>query len=216
MNIQTSTQQYFKYALILAGITIGYNIIEGLICVYFGFEDETLALFGFGIDSFVEVISGVGIFHMVMRIKNKGVQHKDHFEKTALKITAIAFYILTASLVISSIYKLIIGAIPESTFWGLIISLISLVTMGVLIYFKFKVGKVLKSDAIIADAKCTMTCFYLSVILLASSALFYFFQISWADSIGALGIAVFSLKEGKESWGKAKNRKISDCCRKSF
>ena len=45
-----------KTALILSIITIVYNITEGIISIYFGWSDETLALFGFGVDSFVEVI----------------------------------------------------------------------------------------------------------------------------------------------------------------
>lgn len=56
-------------ALALSLITIFYNMAEGTVSVYFGLDDETLALFGFGTDSFVEVISGLGIAHMVMRIK---------------------------------------------------------------------------------------------------------------------------------------------------
>src|SRR3990167_9343704 len=153
MNMEDFTERYFKYALILAEITIGYNVVEGIISTYFGFEDETIALFGFGIDSFVEVISGVGIFHMVLRIKKQGINHQDHFEKTALKITAFAFYLLTFFLTVSSVYKLYIGEVPQSTLWGIIISLISLLTMGFLIYFKKRVGEKLKSQAILADAK---------------------------------------------------------------
>ena len=204
--MKTSTEHYFKHALILAGITIGYNVIEGVLSTFFGFADETIALFGFGIDSFVEVISGVGIFHMIMRIKAHGVLNRDLFEKRALKVTAVAFFILAAFLAISSVYKLFIGAVPESTLWGIIISSISLLTMGFLIYFKMKGGKILDSEAILADARCTATCLYLSAILLLSSGLFYFFQISWTDSVGALGLAIFSFKEGKEAWEKSNSR----------
>lgn len=204
------TQKYFKHAFILAIITIGYNILEGVVSIYFGFEDETLALFGFGIDSFVEVISGVGIFHMILRIQNSQEEKRDHFEKKALKITACAFFLLTFMLVFSSLYNLYKGTVPHSTLWGMIISSLSIMTMGFLIYFKVKVGKALHSHAILADARCTLTCLYLSFILLLSSGLFYFFHISWADSVGALGLAVFSFKEGKEAFAKATSQKA--CC----
>ncbi|MBS1234034.1 MAG: putative rane protein, partial [Bacteroidetes bacterium] len=63
-----------RNAFILAIITIVYNVFEGLVSVFFGTSDETLALFGFGIDSFVEVISGAGILHMIVRMKKAGVQ----------------------------------------------------------------------------------------------------------------------------------------------
>ena len=206
-----NTHKNFKYAFILAIITIGYNIFEGVVSIYFGFEDETLALFGFGIDSFVEVISGVGISHMILRIQTSQAERRDHFEKTALKITACAFFLLTFMLVFSSLVNLYKGTTPHSTFWGIVISSISIMTMGFLIYFKLKVGKVLHSQAILADARCTLTCLYLSFILLLSSGLFYFFHISWADSVGALGLAVFSFKEGKEAWKKSVSEKAA-CC----
>ncbi len=63
-----------KFAFALSLITIFYNIAEGLISVYFGAGDETLALLGFGVDSFVEVISGIGIAHMILRMKYSKVQ----------------------------------------------------------------------------------------------------------------------------------------------
>ena len=82
-----------RTAFILSLITIFYNIVEGVISVYFGSEDETLALFGFGVDSFVEVISGIGIAHMIIRMKYSKVVTRDVFEKTALKITGFSFFL---------------------------------------------------------------------------------------------------------------------------
>ena len=84
-----------RTAIVLSLITIFYNIAEGVISVYFGVGDETLALLGFGVDSFVEVISGIGIAHLVFRMKYAKVQTRDAFERTALRVTGTAFYILT-------------------------------------------------------------------------------------------------------------------------
>ena len=88
----------YRLATILAVITITYNIIEKLVSIYFGFEDETLALFGFGVDSFVEVISGAEILHMQTRIKLNPDSNRDNFERTALRITGGGFYVLTAGI----------------------------------------------------------------------------------------------------------------------
>ena len=66
---QTSTHKYWQYALWLALFTIFYNLAEGLVSIYFGAHDETLTLFGFGLDSFIEVVSGIGILLMVLRIR---------------------------------------------------------------------------------------------------------------------------------------------------
>ena len=196
-----------QWAMFLAYLTIFYNLLEGIISVSVGLSDETLSLFGFGIDSFVEVISGIGIWHMLKRIKTEGEKKRDEFEKTALKITGTGFYILVAGLIISSIYNFVINHKPSTTFWGVVISLISIMTMSILIWYKLNVGKALNSEAIIADANCTKTCLYLSIILLVASIGYELTGIGGFDSVGALLIAYFSFKEGKESFEKAKSEK---------
>jgi len=199
-------------AFILSLITIFYNLGEGFISVYFGAGDETLALLGFGVDSFVEVISGIGIAHMIFRMKYSNIQTRDDFEKTALKITGSVFFLLTAGLIIGSVIILINDTKPTTTIPGIIIAVISIATMYWLMSSKLKVGKELHSDAIIADANCTKTCFYLSFILLASSGLHELFNIAYFDIFGSLGIAYFALKEGREAFEKVKSGNLMCNC----
>ncbi len=198
------------FAIFLAVITIVYNLFEGLASVYFGLEDESLALFGFGLDSFVEVISGVGIWHMVLRIRRNENEHHDNFEITALKVTGTAFYLLAAGLFITSIYNFIHSYRPETTLWGVVIASISILVMWGLIFYKKKVGTNLNSDAIIADANCTRVCMQLSFILLISSLSYEVFEIGSIDSVGSFIIAGLSSREGRETFKKASNR--SACC----
>lgn len=199
-----------KKALILAVITVVYNVIEGLISVYFGAKDETLALLGFGVDSFVEVISGIGILHMILRMKYAKVITRDKFERTALIINGSAFYLLTAGLIFGSVLNIIYNVKPETTVAGIIISVISIGTMYYLMNAKLSVGRELNSDAIIADANCTKTCFYLSIILLASSGLYEIFRVGYFDILGSLGIAYYAFKEGRESFEKSRSNDL--CC----
>lgn len=199
-------------ASVLIMITIFYNLAEGIVSVYFGAGEETLALLGFGIDSFVEVISGIGIAHMILRMKYSKVQTQDTFEKTALKITGTAFYLLTAGLIIGSVLNLINNVKPETTIPGIIIALISILTMYWLMTSKLKIGKAMQSDAVIADANCTKTCFYLSFILLASSGLYELFNLMYFDIIGSLGIAYFAFNEGKEAFEKVKSGNLMCNC----
>ena len=204
-----------KWAFTLSLITIFYNLIEGVVSTLFGATDETLALFGFGVDSFAEVLSGVGIAHMIIRMKKGEVEKHDSFEVTALRITGIALYFLAAGLVVGAAFSFIYQAEPVTTLAGIIIAALSILTMYFLYTEKLKVGKKLESEPIISDAKCTKTCFYLSFILLGSSLLYEFFQIPYIDAIGGLGIAWYAWKEGKESMVKAKTKHLScsnDCC----
>lgn len=203
-------KRLYQAAFGLAIFTIIYNIGEGLISTYLGIEDESLALFGFGLDSFIEVISGLGIAHMILRIRKNPYSSRDSFERTALRITGTAFFLLVAGLVVTSFYNIWIGHKPLTTFWGVIISVISILVMLALVLWKRKVGHALNSSPILADANCTLVCIYISVILLISSGIYELFRIAYIDSIGTLGIAYFAFSEGKECFEKAKNNK--NCC----
>jgi divalent metal cation (Fe/Co/Zn/Cd) transporter len=197
------TARLLKIALILSIITIVYNLAEGIVSVIFGYSDETIALFGFGVDSFVEVLSGIGILHMVLRMKRSPVSERDRFERQALIVTGTGFYILTAGLVIGAVLNFVQRVEPSTTIPGVIISAISIATMWALYSYKMKIGRSLASKPIIADAHCTRTCLYLSIILLASSLLYELLKVSYIDIAGGLGIAWFAFREGRESIEKA-------------
>ncbi len=205
-------RKLYTYASALALITIAYNIVEGIVSVFFGLEDESMALFGFGVDSFVEVISGIGIWHMVRRIRNNGTENPDKFEQTALRITGAGFYVLTLGLSFTAAFDLYRGHKPESTIWGIIISLISIGSMWLLIHYKVKVGKQLGSDAILADAACTRACLQLSIVLLIASVGYELTHIGGIDSIGTIVIAALCFREGKEAFEKAKAKSFACAC----
>ncbi len=207
---KTENTQLYKWAFGLAVFTIFYNIAEGLVSTYMGFEDGSLALFGFGADSFIEVISGLGIAHMIIRIQ-KNNSNRDNFEKTALKITGFSFYFLVTGLIITSIYNIWTGHNPTTTFIGVIISIISIVVMSALMLLKRKVGNKLNSEAILADAACTKVCIYMSIILLVSSGIYELTHFPYIDSMGTLGLSYFAFKEGRECFEKAKNDQ--HCCK---
>ena len=207
-----SENKLLKTAFYLSIITIIYNLAEGLVSVYFGAGDDTLALLGFGIDSFVEVISGIGVGHMVWRMLNNPVETRDKFERRALKITGTAFYLLAIGLVAGTIVSFIRGHSPDTTLPGIIISGLSVLTMYFLMSAKLKVGRALNSEAIIADANCTRTCLYLSIILLISSGLYEFLHIGYIDLFGSLGIAWFAFSEGRESFEKAASENLTCGC----
>ncbi|MEQ9232302.1 MAG: cation transporter [Cyclobacteriaceae bacterium] len=204
-----------KKAYILSLITIFYNLIEGGVATFYGAQDETLALFGFGLDSFVEVLSGIGIAHMIWRMNRNEVSERDSFERTALKVTGSAFYLLTAGLIFGATSSLYNGSKPETTMIGIVLSVLSILTMYFLYKAKSDVGHKLNSAPIISDANCTKTCFYLSFILLGSSLAYEIFSIPYIDAIGSLGIAWYAFKEGKEAFEKSKGNGLScndNCC----
>lgn len=202
--------RYWNYALWLAIFTILYNLAEGLIAIFFGVSDETLTLFGFGVDSFIEVMSGIGIFAMVLRIRQNPDTDRSAFERGALRITGTSFYILVVGLAVTAIYNVIIDHKPETTLPGLIIAVISIAVMWALVASKRKVGRELNSMPILADANCTLVCIYMSLVLLASSLIYELTGFGFIDSLGAIGLIYFSYNEGKEAFEKAARMKC-DC-----
>ena len=199
-------QKLYNTAFQLSLFTILYNIIEGIISMLVGIEDETLSLFGFGADSFIEVISGIGIAAMIIRIRRNPQSPKSKFEINALRITGTSFFLLSAGLLAGIVFNIVNRNKPETTIWGVVISLVSITVMIWLMLTKRNVGRKLKSDAIIADANCTKVCVYMSLVLLISSLIYEFTGFAYADAIGAAGLVYFSISEGKEAFEKARGK----------
>jgi len=197
----------------LSLFTIYYNIAEGIVSMIMGYKDETLTLLGFGVDSFIEVVSGIGIAVMILRIKQNPESPKKDFEITALRITGLSFYLLSVGLLAGIIINILNNHKPETTIWGIIISIISIMVMLWLMTAKKNVGKKLNSQPVISDANCTKICVYMSVVLLLSSLIYEATGFAYADIIGAAGLIYFSVSEGREAFEKAKGNDCScdDC-----
>jgi divalent metal cation (Fe/Co/Zn/Cd) transporter len=206
------TGTLYRRAGYLVVFTIVYNLLEGAVSVWFGAADETLALFGFGVDSFIEVISAAGVWHMLRRIRNNSGETRDEFEQRALRITGTAFYLLSAGLVLTAALNLYQGHKPEATLPGVIISSLSISFMWYLIHGKTKVGTALNSAAILADAACSKACVYLSLVLLAASVGYELTGIASLDALGALFIAWLTWREGRESFQKAAGMECGCSC----
>lgn len=205
-------EKLYARAKYLTLFTIVYNLVEGGASVWLGAADETLALFGFGVDSFIEVISAFGIWHMLGRIKANEGETRDEFEQRALRITGAAFYVLSAGLVLMAGINFYQQHKPETTVWGIIISLSSISFMWYLIRQKTKIGTALNSSAILADAACSRACVYLSLVLMAASLGYELTGLGSLDAIGAILISWLTVREGREAFAKARGMECSCSC----
>lgn len=196
----------------LAWFTIAYNLAEGAVSVWFGYNDEALALFGFGADSFIEVGSAVVIAHMVARLRRQGSDQRDNFERSALRATGILLQALAIVLVLTSVLAVVAHHQPESTTVGTVVSLVSMCTMWWLIREKVRCGKALASAPILADAACSRACLHMSCVLFLSSLAASLFGIGYLDAVGAAVLSWLAFKEGRESLDKARGLPCSDGC----
>jgi divalent metal cation (Fe/Co/Zn/Cd) transporter len=201
----------YKIPLWLAIITLIYNLAEGIVATFFGYEDESLALFGFGIDSFIESVSAIGLILMISRIWKHPDRMRADSENLALRITGTSFYLLVVGLIASAVVVILTDHKPQTTVSGVILSVVSIFIMAWLIHAKAKAGRQLNSAAILADAQCSKVCLYMSLILLASAGFYYLTGFKYADVLGAIGLASFAYREAGECFDKISNETHCGC-----
>ncbi len=188
-----------KKALYLSIFTVAYNFIEGIVSIAAGAAAVSFALIGFGLDSFVESLSG-GV--MIWRFGGRGELSKEEEERRearALKLVGYTFFVLGAYVAYECLKKLILREPSEPSLIGIIIAVVSLIVMPVVFYMKYKLGKSVGSRGLVADSKQTLACCYLSLSLLAGLGLNYLYGIWWADPAAGLVIVAFLFKEGLEA-----------------
>ena len=127
-------------------------------------------------------------------------EKEEEIERKATKFVAFTFFILGFYVLFESLRKLIENEIPNPSLAGMIIAVISLFVMPILAWQKLHVGKQIKSQALIADSKETLACFFLSVALLLGLGSNYVFGFWQADPIVGLIIVAFLFREGREAW----------------
>jgi divalent metal cation (Fe/Co/Zn/Cd) transporter len=182
---------------LLEYFTIGWNLVEGVIAVGSGIVAGSPSLVGFGIDSFIESISGTAL---LWRLRVDDEETRERREQIALRLVGISFLILAAYVAYDAITTLIWRELPESSYVGIAILIISLIIMPILAKGKRDVARQIKSRALEADSKQTDLCVYLSAISLGGLGLNALFGWWWADPIAALIMIPIIVKEGIEGW----------------
>ena len=186
-------------AVRLEQLTIGYNIVEGLVAVAFGLLAGSIALTGFGLDSWIEVAAAAVVLHR-LRAELRHGQTDEAEQRRALRFVAVTFFALTIYLTVEGIRDLLIQARPETSIVGIVLTAASLVAMPTLARFKRRAGLAMGSALVVADAAETRLCAWLSVSTLASPVGHATLGWSWIDPAAGFVIAAFALKEGKEAW----------------
>ena len=187
--------------------TIAWNGLEGLVAVIAGVVAGSISLVGFGIDSFIEVTSGLTLLWRMS--VDTDVPGREQNEKRALKIVGICFIGLAAYIAYESALDLWSRRAPEHSIPGIILACVSLIVMPLLSRAKRKVGHALGSAAMHADAKQTEFCTYLSAILLVGLLLNALFGLWWADPLAGLIMVPIIAKEGTDG---LQGRACADGC----
>ena len=188
-----------KRAFVLSAVTVGYNVLEGVVSILAGVSAGSIALIGFGLDSFIESLSGGIMIWRFSRHETLTKDEEERIEQKAARLVASTFFVLAAYVLYESVHKLYAHETVHPSLFGIIIALISLIAMPVLFYLKYKIGKSINSKSLIADSKQTLTCMFMSAALLIGLGLNYLFGFWQADPIAGFIIVVFLLREGYET-----------------
>lgn len=175
-------------------MSVAYNIVEAVIAISAGVAAGSIALVGFGLDSVVEVSSGLIILWQFSH------QIPESREKQALRLLALSFFALAAYVGFESVRALFFGTAAQPSPVGIGLAIASLVIMPFISFAQRRTGHSLGSNAVIADGTQTLLCTYLSAALLAGLILNATLGWSWADPIVALIIAAVAFREGLEAW----------------
>jgi divalent metal cation (Fe/Co/Zn/Cd) transporter len=189
-----------RRAQLLAGVSVTYNVIEAIIAVSAGIAAGSVALIGFGLDSVVEVSSGLVI---LWQFRHRLPESR---EQQALRLMAFSFFALAAYVTFESVRALFFGGEPEASPVGIVLAIASLIIMPFLSWAQRRTGRALGSNAVVADSTQTLLCTYLSAVLLVGLVLNATLGWGWADPIAGLIIAAVAVREGVEAW------KGEGCC----
>lgn len=193
--------QLLRRGLRLEYLTVGWNIAEGLVAITAALAAGSVALLGFGIDSFVETVSGLIIIWR-LQAERRAVDHEriDTVERRAQRLVAASLVALAGYIAFDAVTTLIAGERPEGSPVGFALAALSLGVMWWLARAKRRTAIALGSRAMQADAFQTTACWWLSLAVLAGVGLNTLFGLWWADPVAALVIPVFLLREAREAW----------------
>jgi divalent metal cation (Fe/Co/Zn/Cd) transporter len=187
---------WLRRAWLLAWFTVGYNLLEGAVSIYFGVGDDSVALWGFGIDSFIEVASAVVV---MVRLRHGFASKATQAERRATAAIGRLFLFLALVVALGAILQLTGHRHPPTTLPGLVIAAASLSFMGFLWRAKLAAAKALDSAALLGDAACSLACIQLSLVLFSGSLLFLASPaLWWIDGAAAIVLAALIAREG---WG---------------
>ncbi|RCK68914.1 hypothetical protein DT076_13425 [Desertihabitans brevis] len=201
-----------RRAQLLAGASVVYNVVEAVVAISSGMVAGSVALVAFGLDSTVEVASGLIILWLF--------RHRlpESRERLALRLLGVSFFALALYVGVESTRTLLTGADPDPSPVGIGLAVASLVVMPLLSWAQRRTGRALGSNAVVADGTQTLLCTYLSAVLLVGLLLNATLGWSWADPVAGLVIAGVAVREGYQAWrgegccGSVAGRDDEDAC----
>lgn len=188
------------YALWLLMGTLVYNVVEAGLALWAGYQAGSIALVSFGFDSGIEIVAASVILWR-MRVEARGAPPEviEAAENRVYRIVGISFFLLATFVIIQSVWTLVSSSMPEESRLGLALAVASLIVMPLIAFGKHRLATKLGSPALLAEAKETLACSYLSFCLLLGLAANELWGWWWADPGAALLMVPWLVHEGLET-----------------
>jgi divalent metal cation (Fe/Co/Zn/Cd) transporter len=183
-----------RRARLLAAASVVYNLIEAVIALSAGVLAGSIALVGFGLDSLIEVSSGLII---LWQFRHALPQSR---ERQAQRLIALSFFALAAYVGAESVRTLANGAEPDASPVGIGLAVASVAIMPFLSRAQRRTGRELHSSAVVADSSQTALCAWISLAVLVALVLNAAAGWWWADPLAGLVIAAVAVREGRQTW----------------
>lgn len=193
-----------RRAIRLEVLTIAWNVIEAAVAIGAGWLAGSVALVGFGLDSIIETVAASAVYRR-FRAEMKGASEEEAeaHEGRALRIVGITFFVLALYILYEAGSTLWLREPPDRSPIGIALAALSLAVMPLLAWAKYRTGRALQSRALIADAKETIACSYLSLTLLLGLGANVLLGWWWADPVAALAMIPWVAREGREALEEA-------------
>lgn len=191
-------QAAVRRAVLLTNLTIGYNVVEGVVALLAGVAASSVSLIGFGLDSAVEVSTAL-VLAWRLRKEDGDACMAEH-DRRAQRLIAVCFGALAAWVAYEAGGQLLGRVEPEVSPVGIVLAAASVILMPLLARAKRRLAPALGSQAVASEARSTELCAWLSVVLLVGLALNAAFGWWWADPVAALAIAGVAAFEARRVW----------------
>ena len=183
-----------RRARLLAAASVAYNVAEAVVAITSGRVADSTALVGFGLDSTVEVMSGLVI---LWQFGHPVPEEREHL---ARRLIAVSFFALAAYVTVESVRAVVARDQPDTSVVGIALAALSLAVMPLLSRWQRRTGRELGSGAVVADGTQTLLCTYLSAVLLVGLLANALLGWWWLDPVAALVIAAVAVREGRSNW----------------
>jgi divalent metal cation (Fe/Co/Zn/Cd) transporter len=195
-----SRSDLVRSAFVLEGLTLAWVIMEAAVSIWAGLEAHSTSLLAFGVDSVIEALSAsVLIWRLTVELRH-GQKISERAELIASQIAGALLFALAAYVVLSAAWGLWTRQGQEFNAFGFAVTAATIPVMYVLARRKIAIAEQIGSRALRADGTESLTCGWLSFVVVIGLLLQLALGAWWIDSVTSLAIVYFVVKEGREAW----------------